>query len=97
MKSQKDTAEVTFVVLLITMVEQFNVFFVRFTDKSTAIINLVFRNRNAIVKMWKNSRYGFGFRAWVKDPRIDQLRNHVIEIKLKSFLSRQYINGIFYI
>ena len=39
---KKHMAEISWIVLLITMVKELNVFLVGFTDKSQAIINLIF-------------------------------------------------------
>ena len=51
---KENTAEVTFVMLFITMVEQFDIFFIGFSDKSTTIVNLIFRNRNTMIKIWED-------------------------------------------
>lgn len=51
---KENTAEVTLVMFFITMVEQFNIFFVGFSDKSTTIVNLIFRNRNTMIKIWED-------------------------------------------
>ena len=51
---KENTAEVTLVMLFITMVEQLNILFVGFSDKSTTIVNLIFRNRNTIIKIWED-------------------------------------------
>lgn len=51
---KENTAEVTLVMLFITMVEQLNILFVGFSDKSTIIVNLIFRNRNTIIKIWED-------------------------------------------
>ena len=51
---KENTAEVTLVMLFITMVEQFDIFFIGLSNKSTAIVNLVFRNRNTMIKIWED-------------------------------------------
>ena len=56
---KKDTAKIPLIVLFVTVVKEFNVFFVGCPDKEAAVINLVFRNRNAVLKMRKNGGNGF--------------------------------------
>ena len=58
---KKNTAEIPPVMLFIAVVEQFNIFFIGFPDESTAIINLILGNRNAMVKTREDRRYCFGF------------------------------------
>lgn len=51
---KESTAEVTLVMIFITMVEQFNIFFLGFSDKSTSIVNLVLGKGNTMIKAWKD-------------------------------------------
>lgn len=52
---KKDIAELSLIMLPITMVKEFDVFFVGCPDKGAAVINLVFRNRDTVIKMRENS------------------------------------------
>ena len=58
---KENTAEVPLVMLFITVVEQFDIFLIGFSDKGTTIVNLIFRNRNTMIKIWEYGRCRFGF------------------------------------
>ena len=58
---KKYMAEISRVILLIAMVKELDIFFVGFANKSQAVVNLVLGNGEAVVKMGKNRRDGFGF------------------------------------
>ena len=53
--------ERNFYIYFITMIEQFDIFFLGLSDKSTAIVNLIFRNRNTMIKIWEDGRCCFRF------------------------------------
>ena len=53
--------ERNFYIYFITMIEQFDIFFLGLSDKSTAIVNLIFRNRNTMIKIWEDGGCCFGF------------------------------------
>ena len=56
---KKDAAEISLIMLLIAVVKEFNVFFVRCPDKGAAVINLVFRN--TVIQMREDRGHRFGF------------------------------------
>ena len=89
-------AEIPFIVILIAVVEELDIFFIGLSYERTTVINLIFRHGNAVVQMREDSRNGPGFRAGIYDPCIDKLRHHVINAELKAHLGGKDVNRVFY-
>lgn len=74
------------------MVKEFDIFFIGAADERQPVINLVFGDRGAVVKVWEHSGNCFGFGAWIDNPGKDKLGYHIIYIELKAHLSSQDVN-----
>ena len=89
---KKYLAKISFVVLFIAVVKEFYVLFVGSSEEGKTIINLVFRNRRAVVKMRKNGGNRFGFGAGKNNPGKDELCHHIVDMELETHLRSQDIH-----
>ena len=58
---KENVIKISLVMLFVAVIEQFNIFFVRATNKLTAIINLIFRDLDSVIQMRENIGCRFRF------------------------------------